>query len=426
MTGRRQWNSQKLEKGKNHGSKLDSASIFPKKRSKTLKYKPISCDFATINQFFVTIHMKKRITPANREKYIKFPTKIHLMGACQGRKGPNQLSAQDLHTLHSNLTAYQDKAQDYQSQIHLLQQQIRAVTVLSPDAESTALRALIREELQSVREFLCTVGGDSQGNEREVGAETVGELESCIEEWGRKEEDYIEKLIGTVGELQVRMQQAVGELRARGVELGGGNSLEEVLTQYERLLEAAQQSNSELTDRIRLAEASTQALAFQSSELASSLDFLRSDLSRKELQLSLTRHTQSQTHSQAVQLESELQSVKRELLQCKEKIKDLAVGNEMLEGEIEACNQVLSDEELQRRSGQLGVRVGKMEVAAGDLERLLVETKGLEERQKEQIAELERQIAAKEKFEDVGEKMSNVQERLRDIMTSLESEVDGN
>lgn len=348
------------------------------------------------------------------------------MGACQGRQGPNQLSSQDLSTLRSNLAGYQSKAEDYQSQIHLIQQQIKAVTVLSPDSESTALRGLIQDELQSVREFLYTVRRDLQQNQRETEAQTVRELETYIEELAHEEETYSLKLVSTVEELQLLVQQAVGELRTRGVELGGGNSLEEVLTQYERLLEAAKTSNPELNDRIRLVEASTQSLALQSSELASSLDFLHSDLSRRALQLSLTRHTQSQTHSKAIQSESDLKTVKQELLHCKEEIKELAVRNDQLEGQIEACNQVLSDEELQQRCGDLRTRLQEREWTVEDLGRRVGEAKDLEERQSGKIVELEREIAEKEGFEDVNEKMSGVQERLRDIMLSLENEGDGN
>lgn len=348
------------------------------------------------------------------------------MGNCQGSRAPQHLSDQELSTLRTNLVSYKSKAEDYQSQIHVIQQQIRAVTVLSPDSESTALRLLIQQELRSVRDFLRTIGQDSWGKEMDSAAQTIDELKGFTEELMQEEGIALLKVIKTVAELQETLQRAVSELRSKGIELGASSVPDEVLTQYERLLEAAQQSSPALAERVRQEESSTQALAHQSSELSSSLDFLRSDLSRKELQLSLTRHSHSETHSKAVLLASELTAVKRDLLQCKDKIKELTIANDQLEGDIDACSLVMSEMELRERVAALSVNVQQLEMLIGDKERQLEEAKSLEEKQKEQIAELEQQVQAKEPGEDVNQKMSSVQERLRDIMISLDSEGDEN
>ena len=324
--------------------------------------------------------------------------------------------------LRVNLAGYKSKVEGYQSQIHIIRQQIRAV--LPPDSESTSLQVLLLQELQSLRTFLLTLLPEEDLSEGDLTTQTLEQLTGTAEEWTQEQAARTLRVVQRIGSIHARVEAAVDDLRARGVTVTGADVLESVFAQYERLLRTAQHSKGALGERIQQEETATQTLSQQSSDLLASIDLLSSELACKQSLLNLTRHNESQAQARTVQIEGNLVDVKGELLQCKERIKELSVSNDQLEGELQTCMQVVSAYELQERTTVLRASVLQLESLSDDLSRQVSEAKQLEAHQQTHIGELEQQIAAKD-CEDAGEKMSSVQNRLRDIMLSLESEGDG-
>jgi hypothetical protein len=336
------------------------------------------------------------------------------MGAmCQGSRGMQNLNAKDMDTLRANLKS---KAESYQSQIHTIQQQIRAATVLPPDSECSSIRALLQTELQSLRTFLLTLVPDVELVDS--AAQTPEQLKVVAEELVHEEGVRTLRVVRRLASIEESVRVAVSGLRERGAE---ASNLEEVFARFEQLLGAAQHLPSDLAERVQQEEATTHALIQQSSDLKATLDLLSSDLVRKEELLRLTKQSEAQAKTKAVLIETDLSDVKGELLQCKEKIKEWCASYDQLEVELQTCSEVVTEGELQERIATLQARVNLFESLAHDLQKQVVESRKLEEQQETRICELKEEIAAKG-HEDVSEKMSSVQDRLRDIMLSLESE----
>ena len=349
------------------------------------------------------------------------------MGAqCQPNRAPSRLSDKDLSTLRTNLAGYKSKAEDYHSQIHQIQQQIRAVTVLPQDGESKAMRVLLQQELRNLREVLITLVPEMNIQELELAAQTLDELKSTSEALLQEQGTRTLKIAQRISDLQQTMKSAMGDLRRRGVEVSGVSVLDDVLALYDRLVHTTKQPHAELAERVRQEELTTQLLSQQSSELDGSVEHVKSEVANKELQVNLTRHQYAEAQEKAQEMEIDLRSVKGDLLQCKEKIKELTGINEKLEGEIKDCMLDLTEEELQIRIRILNESIFQLESEITSLKHELSLVKETESGQETHIKELEQQMAAKESYEDVSDKMTSVQERLRDIMLSLESEGDGN
>ena len=338
------------------------------------------------------------------------------MGAmCQGSRGTQNLNAKEMDTLRANLKS---KAENYQSQIHTIQQQIRAATVLPPDSECSSIQALLQTELQSLRTFLLALVPDVEL----VGsaAQTPEQLKAVAEELVHEEGVRTLRVVRRLASLEESVRVAVSDLRERGAE---ASNLEEVFAQFDQLLGGAQHLPRDLAERVQQDEATTQALTQQSSDLKATLDLLSSDLVRKEELLRLTKQSEAQARAKAVLIETDLSDVKGELLQCKEKIKEWCASYDQLEVELLTCSEVVTEGELHERIATLQARINLFESLSHDLQKQLAESRKLEEQQETRICGLKEEIAAKG-HEDVGEKMSSVQDRLRDIMLSLESEED--
>lgn len=327
-----------------------------------------------------------------------------------------------MNALQANLAEYKSKAEDYQSQIHIIQRQIRAI--LPPHSENTALRVLLQQELQSLRVFLLTLHPDEELSEVNLSVQTLEQLNGTAEDLTQEQAARTLRVVRRIASIQETVQAAVAHLRKREAVVAGADVLESVLAEYERLIRGAQHSATELAERIRREETTTQTLSQQSTDLLASVDLLNSELARKELQLTLTKHNESQAQARIALIEDDLSDVKGELLQCKERIKELSVNNDQFEQELQTCMQVVSAHELQERINVLRARVLQLESLSDGLCREVSDAKQLEAQQHAHICELDEQIAAKENSEDVGEKISCVQGRLRDIMLSLESEGD--
>lgn len=334
---------------------------------------------------------------------------------CQGSRGMQNLNAKDMDTLRANLKS---KAESYQSQIHTIQQQIRAATVLPPDSECSSIRALLQTELESLRTFLLTLVPDVELVDST--AQTPEQLKAVAEELVHEEGVRTLLVVRRLASIEESVRVAASNLRERGAE---ASNLEEVFAQFEELLGAAQHLPSDLAERVQQEEATTHALIQQSSDLKATFDLLSSDLVRKEELLRLTKQSEAQAKTKAVLIETNLSDVKGELLQCKEKIKEWCASYDQLEVELQTCSEVVTEGELQERIATLQARVNLFESLSHDLQKQVAENRKLEEQQETRICELKEEIAAKG-HEDVSEKMSSVQDRLRDIMQSLESEED--
>ena len=342
----------------------------------------------------------------------------------------------EIAALKDNLSTYKSKAQEYESQIHHIQDQIKAITVVPAGSEKHAIRELISRELEDLRVLLLTLSPDAQLPGLSPYEQNYEQLQLAVHRWLELTKGSLHRLF----QMKLRLQQLLftgltrlqtsQRVLGRAEIVAGDDMLQRLLSEYAALVEetyavatAAKEPPglAALTEKIAKEEVLTESLITQTTELSAILERLRSDVAKKQLQLQTSKEWETETNAAIDATAIELKRLKNELVLSKEKIRDLGLENDELEKALTDTTDPLSEEEMQLRVE--GLRASAIELEA---RRQALQTEvfdlhnqlGLDE---DTIANLEEQLMKRESIEDVGEKMSSVQEKLRDLMVSLES-----